>query len=298
MEQHNDREFQEDFHVSSGKDRGIDGTDLSLSEDISENSRRVQGFIKTRAATKQPLTSLKKPSKTPNGPHKTLVKKTRAHWSNEALKLAIEGVDQGYSMAEVCRKYRIPKSSLRDHIVGRTRGRKMRPKTILSQEEEEKLCEYIDLMVHWGHPMTPTQLKNKVAEITQARVTPFKNGIPSDSWLKWFRRRHPHLVLRVPQGLNQKRTRALNSENVAYFYENLLYLEHNYPPNCIQNIDESGFQASQNGLGKVFAKRGIRGVHKVIPAKREWLSVLTAINAARETISNYYIFKDEANEKL
>ena len=75
----------------------------------------------------------------------------------------------------------------------------MGPKTILSQEEEEKLCEYFDLMVHWGHPMTPTHLRNKVAEITQERVTPFKNGILGDSWLKWFRRRHSHLGLRVPQ---------------------------------------------------------------------------------------------------
>ena len=41
----------------------------------------------------------------------------------------------------------------------------------------------------------------------------------------------------------------------------------------------------------MFAKKGIRGVHKVIPAEREWLSVLSAINAQGESIPNYYIFK-------
>ena len=56
-------------------------------------------------------------------------------------------------------------------------------------------------------------------------------------------------------------------------------------------MDESSCQASQNGLGKVFAKRGVRGVHQVIPTEREWLNVLSAINAARGTILNYYIFK-------
>ena len=49
----------------------------------------------------------------------------------------------------------------------------MSPKIVLTMAEEEELVNYIHLMVHWGHPMTPTQLKNKVAEITHERLTPF-----------------------------------------------------------------------------------------------------------------------------
>ena len=86
----------------------------------------------------------------------------------------------------------------------------MGPKTILSKDEEKKLCKYINLMVDWGHPMTSHQLKNKVVEIIQDRITPFKDGILEESWLKWFRSRHPNLVLRVPQGLDHNRARALN----------------------------------------------------------------------------------------
>ena len=78
----------------------------------------------------------------------------RSQWSNESLELAIEGLGQGYKIFEVCEKYNIPRSSLRDHFLGKSRGRKMGPKTVLSTKEEEKLCEYIDLMVNWGHPMT------------------------------------------------------------------------------------------------------------------------------------------------
>ena len=89
----------------------------------------------------------------------------RSQWSSESLELAIEGLDQGYKISEVCEKYNIPRSSLRDHFLGKSRGRKMGPKTVLSAEQEEKLCDYIDLMVNWGHPMTPLQLKNKVVEI-------------------------------------------------------------------------------------------------------------------------------------
>ena len=110
--------------------------------------------------------------------------------------------------------------------MGRTRGRKIGPKTILTMAEEEELVNYIYLMLHWDHPMTPTQLKNKVGEITQDTITPFKDGILGQSWMRWFRVRHPKLVLRMPQGLDHKRARAVNPETVANFFGDLeaLYL--------------------------------------------------------------------------
>ena len=110
--------------------------------------------------------------------------------------------------------------------------------------------------------MIPTHLKNKVEKITQDRLTSFKNGIHGRSWVNWFKLKHLELVLRVSQGLDQ-RAKALNFKNVARFYCNLeqLYLQHNYPPYCIWNIDETGCQASQNRLDEAFSKRAMRGVH-------------------------------------
>ena len=66
----------------------------------------------------------------------------------------------------------------------------MGPKTILTQEENEKLVDCIEMMDKWRHPMKPSQLKAKVAEITQLRITFLKNNIPRDSWIKFFRDRH------------------------------------------------------------------------------------------------------------
>ena len=56
----------------------------------------------------------------------------------------------------------------------------------------------------------PQMLKLKVVEICQGRVTPFKESILEDSWFYWFRKRHPHLVMRVPQELDFARARAIN----------------------------------------------------------------------------------------
>jgi hypothetical protein len=41
----------------------------------------------------------------------------------------------------------------------------------------------------------------------------------------------------------------------------------------------------------MLAKTGARDVYQVLPDEREWLTVLTCINAAGESIPNFYIFR-------
>ena len=99
---------------------------------------------------------------------------------------AIKALDYNYKIYEVCEAFNIPRSTLRDHYNGRIKSRKMRPKCVLTKEEEEKVVAYVVEMVRLAHPLIPTDLKLKVAEICQTRYTPFKNEIPGRSWLYWF----------------------------------------------------------------------------------------------------------------
>ena len=93
------------------------------------------GLERERAPlTKSGLKSPQQLRKLQLGIQKRARKGMRGQWSDESLKLAIDALDQGYKMADVSRKYEIPRSSLRDHYEGRTRNRKMVPKTILSKE--------------------------------------------------------------------------------------------------------------------------------------------------------------------
>ena len=108
------------------------------------------------------------------------------NWSTKTMDLAFEKLDDGYLMPEVSVFFKIPRSYLRDHYLGITTSRKRGPQGVLTAEEEKALVVYLDEMIALGHPLNPSQLKLKVAEITQERVTPFKNGIPGESWLKWF----------------------------------------------------------------------------------------------------------------
>ena len=142
-------------------------------------------------------------------------------------------------------------------------------------------------------PLNITELKTKVAELTQTRWTPFTNGIPGKSWIKWFRNRHLDLVLRVPEGLDLNRARALCPQNVQRFYKNIkdLYKQHQYEPWQIWNCDETGAQTNKNGEGVVIAKRGTRSIHTIVSNERQQLSILVAMNSASYTMPNYYVFK-------
>ena len=214
-------------------------------------------------------------------------------WSTEALESAIAAIEAGAKIKTTARYYDIPASSLTDHLYGRTLSRKRGPPTILKEDEESALETYMERMQNCGHPLSMEDLRLKVALITQERVTPFRDGIPGDSWVRWFKKRHPDLIMRQSQGLEFARAKGLCAENVASFYNNLeqAYQTHNYPPEHIWNCDESGAQAGRNGGGLVWAKKGSKTVHSLMPNEREWLTVLSCVNASGESIPAFYIFK-------
>lgn len=219
--------------------------------------------------------------------------KKNGNWTAESLRRAISDIDEGVSIRAASRNHGIPASSLRDHLMGRTVGRHRGRPGVLSSEEEGLLVQWVSKMQDIGHPVTITQCRLKVAEITQFRATPFQNGVPGQGWVKWFRRRHPELTLRHSQGLEAGRARGLCPDSVASFYANLslLYDTHGYGAHQVWNCDESGAQAGRNGGGLVLAKTWSRCVHTVMPDQREWLSVLACMNAAGDYIPNFYIFK-------
>lgn len=219
--------------------------------------------------------------------------KKNGNWTSQQLRSAIADVDDGDTIRSAARDHGIPCSSLRGHVYGTTMQRRRGRKGVLTDAEEEKLVQYLLRMQELGFPLTLGQLREKVGILTQGRVTPFTDGVPGAGWVKCFRRRHPELTLRKPQALDQKRARSLCPLTVGSFYSNLqhLYDIHNYSPDHIWNCDESGAQAGKDGGGYVIAKKGSRAVHMVTPDQREWLSVLSCINASGDFLPNFYIFK-------
>jgi hypothetical protein len=214
-------------------------------------------------------------------------------WTNAQLQLALAAQERGVPVHAAAAAFDIPRFSLRNHLLGISTSRKRGAKAVLTQVEEQHVVEYVVKMQEVGFPMTILQLRLKVALITQDRVTPFTNGIPGPRWLRWFKKRHPELSLRLAQGLDAKRGHSLCPDNVKTFYSNLrsLYDKYEYSPSRIWNCDESGVQAGQNGGAYVLARQGCRSVHQVITDKHEWMTVLTCINANGQSVPNFYIFR-------
>ena len=73
--------------------------------------------------------------------HKSNGKARRGQWLDDALQMAIDGLDKGYKMIEVCSKYAISRSLLKDHYAHRTRQRKVGSKIVLTKDKEEKLVD-------------------------------------------------------------------------------------------------------------------------------------------------------------
>jgi hypothetical protein len=101
--------------------------------------------------------------------------------------------------------YHIPMLSLRDHAYKVTLRRHREAKSVLTTEEEQLIVDWICELQRLGYPITLTGLRLKVADIYQTRENSFTAGILGRGWLRWWKRHHPKLSLRVSQGLEISR---------------------------------------------------------------------------------------------
>ena len=215
------------------------------------------------------------------------------NWADAVLSNALDAItDNGMKVNAASRKFGIPASFLRDHLLGKTRSRQRGNFQVLKLDEEKKLVDYIFKMQDLGHPLTTGELRLKVALATQSRETTWSaTGVPGKGWLRRFRLRHPEIATRKAQGLEVNRASALCSAETLYNNLKELYLTFHYPPSHIWNCDESGVQAGRSGGAIVLAKWGSRLVHSIEPDQREHLSVLSCINVDGGSIPNFYILK-------
>ena len=69
-----------------------------------------------------------------------------------------------------------------------------------------------------AHCVTLQMPKSKVEQVCRGRPTPFKGGLRGDKWWRYFKNRHPHLVLRTPKALDGKRAKIVTIKRCGTFY--------------------------------------------------------------------------------
>jgi hypothetical protein len=236
-----------------------------------------------------------------NPPPRNLGKKRtygkRGTWSEESMRLALDAVkSKRLSIRQAGELYGIPPSSIQDWKIGKTSSKKIGHQTYLTEFEEMALVEWCFTMQKVALCLTLNMLKCTIQTILKnaPRTHPFRNGIPWHKWWAGFKKRHPNISLRCADGLEMKRALGLNRDSATYFYDLLeqVYNSHEYHPNHIWNSDETGVCAGVgNSTMKVVAKKGNKAVRCTIADDREWLSIMTCVNAAGSSIPNLYIFR-------
>ena len=100
-------------------------------------------------------------------------------------------------------------------------GCKPGPATILTDEQEDLLCEYIIKIADMGYGLTKEDVQRlafSIVEKIQCKY-PFKDGKAGRGWFDGFKSRHPQLTFRTPQSLSYSRAVAANEYVIADFFQ-------------------------------------------------------------------------------
>ena len=121
----------------------------------------------------------------------------RKLWSVESMAAAVDSVlKENKGLREAARLYNIPTETLRRHVSGAVSLHcRPGPATVLTEEEEEKLANYLVKMADIGFRVTREGIMGIAYSIVEktGRSHPFKNGTAGRAWFEGFMRRHPNL---------------------------------------------------------------------------------------------------------
>jgi hypothetical protein len=212
----------------------------------------------------------------------------RKLWSDDSMIAAVNSVLQcNKGLREAARLHNVPIETLRRRVNGSVElSCKPGPSTILTDEEEERLAEYLIKISEMGFGLTKEGVMGmafKIVEKSQ-RPHPFKNGHAGRAWFDGFMKRHSKLTIRSPQPLSYSRAVCGNQETICDFFGKLgaIYGKLNLvsKPMQIYNCDETGISIVFKP-GKVVAQMGCRNVYAVSAAEKgKTHTVLSCISAS------------------
>ena len=129
--------FEDEEQGEPSTKEGLRSRDLTAREPLQRFEEQPAQSIGGRGVKKMPI-------------------KPRGQWSNKALIAAIDALDDGYKIQDVSNNFGIPRSTLREHYVGKRKSRKIGPKGVLTMAEEASLVQYLVEMVRVSCPLNIT----------------------------------------------------------------------------------------------------------------------------------------------
>lgn len=99
------------------------------------------------------------------------------NWFDAQLNATMLAIKRRSPMQIVAFGFDIPRTTLKDHVMGLIFSQKGEKKLVLILVEEEKVAKYIMGMARYGHSINIMELKVEIVEATQLCETPFKDEI-------------------------------------------------------------------------------------------------------------------------
>ena len=210
------------------------------------------------------------------------VARQRRQWDLESMIRAMNAVKvDGEALRKASREYGVPVATLQRRVDGLVAvDARPGPSTVLTREEEDKLCQYC---LDMGCGLTIEDIKVVAYCIVagSGRSHPFKEVSAGCDWYEGFVRRHPQLSLRKPEALLYARAKNANAKVVEDFYAKLAAvcarLNILSKPMQIFNADETGISKVHKPWMKVLAKCGQKMVWSLTSGERGCTHMLNGV---------------------
>ena len=145
---------------------------------------------------------------------------------------------------------------------------------------------------------SPTLVIQMAEEIRRNRYriskTPPSHTKPiGKSWLDRFRLRHSEIQGVWSRQLESARHKVMSIKAAKTWFEAVeeLFLQHQYPPERIFNMDESGFAVGESQTSRVLINVREASKFKVVSGRQEWITAIECISASGAAVPPLIIFK-------
>ncbi|XP_053698352.1 uncharacterized protein LOC128745334 [Sabethes cyaneus] len=187
----------------------------------------------------------------------TAGKKKKKAYSERDLETSVVAVrDKIMSLTQAAAKYGIPKTTIYFRLKKESTGKsRYGPTTVLSSEEEQKISAWLHETAKRGFPCTPRALFSTVKAFLDSagRKTPFKDNLPSYTWLESFMKRcsdEARQFIRKPDAVARAAAHVSKQDIVSWFKGTASYLEEKQlsdiliDPRRILSAAETSFECS------------------------------------------------------
>jgi len=200
------------------------------------------------------------------------------------------------SVYKAAKLYGVPEQTLRDRARGLIKAdvTKSGPAALLSEEEEQVLCDHITKMALFGYGYSYFELRVLATDTAIFSGKLNKNAkLLSEMWLIRFLRRHPSLKGLKPRGLSLVRAKAVSPEIVQNYYEELDKVLKKYDlhgkAHRIFNVDETGI-TPEHKPPNIVGPKGMT-IPAITSPKSNTTTVIACCSATGQSVPPYFVFK-------